>query len=109
GAAAGSPRLAAGKALAEAYMKTVGTRADSGATVPSLVRSTLAGRWPMLPVPTIHDADDRNPLEAVSESGVLMAMVDRGNALLDAMGWHAVQVVVVDPPRPSSPTLSGLL
>lgn len=107
--AAVTPRLAAGKSLSEAYMKTVGVRADNGAAVPSLARSTLAGLWPELPAPPALAPDDRSPIDVVSGSGVLMAMVDRGNALLDAMGWRAAQVVVVDPPRSIRTHLSRLL
>ncbi len=108
-AAAVTPRLAAGKALSEAYMKTVGVRVGNCATVPSLARSTLVGLWPELPAPPALAPDDRSPLDLVYGSGALMAMVDRGNALLDAMGWRAAQVVVVDPPRSVRAPFSGLL
>ena len=90
-------------------MKPVGLREESRAAVPSLARNHIAGRWPKLPGPADDVPDDRDPLDAVAASGVRMAMVDRGNALLDAMGWRAAQVAVVDPAQSAHPLLSGLL
>lgn len=105
-AARTDPRAAGDAALTEAYAKTVGLRGDNCASVPMAPPIPTGDLWPCLPSPLAVDRAD--PLSAVHRSGVPLAMVDRGNALLDAIGWRAVQVVRLgESPTPGNEPAAG--
>lgn len=110
GAAARSDVSAAVEAAAaEAYMKSIAFP-DSGRVIAAA--TGLLGTeeiWPDLPGPATAQAPTADPLEIVRRSGRDAAVVDRGNPLIDAIGWRAAHVVLLDEPTTSGSFLEGLL
>lgn len=98
-AARTSLREAAAAATMETYAKSLAFRSNSPARANSSVIGAVDIDWHGLPY--LHDDGENrsvDPFELLRSGPLDAVFVDRGNPLLDGLGWSAAHVVLLNPP-----------
>jgi ribosomal protein S12 methylthiotransferase accessory factor YcaO len=96
-------------AVAEAYMKSTAFQNISRAITATVEFLATEELWHDLPSPERNHISTLDPIESMRQSGRDAAVVNRGNALLDAIGWCAAHVVLLDEATAPGPLFARLL